>query len=80
MFIAALREKRELRKQRDELLAALEPFAKVACLFDDDRRAGTMPRSGVWQSWPRADGDYELTVEDLRNAQSAVASVKANTQ
>ena len=69
-----------LRKENDELLAALEPFAKIACLFDEDRRTGNMPRSGVWQSWHIADGDYELTVEDLRNARSAIASVKGNSQ
>ncbi len=56
-----------------ELLEALKPFANVACLFDDGRRGGTMPKTGPWQSWPRLDGDYELTVEDLQKARAAIA-------
>lgn len=69
-----------LTRQRDELVAALRPFADCAEVFDDHRRAVMMPNSGPFQSWPRMDRDFVLTVEDLRNARAAIASVKEETK
>lgn len=62
----------ELAAEVERLARALAPFAACAVLFDPDRIGGNMPDTGVWQSWPRLDGDYELTVEHLREARAAI--------
>lgn len=69
-------ENAALREDAERLTVALKPFANVACIFDDGRRGASMPSSGAWQSWPRIDGDYELTVEDLRNARAAIYTAR----
>ena len=68
-----------LRARIKVLEAALEPFARVACIFDPDRIGTTMPRTGPWQSWPRTENGetvfYDLTVEHLRAAREAKEGV-----
>lgn len=62
-----------LSAEVERLRAALEPFAKLAELFDDARRSGLTPKTGTVMSWPRIDYEYELTVEHLRYARAALA-------
>lgn len=64
-----------------DLFEALAPFAALAELFDDCKRAGTMPTSGVIMSWPRiGEGGMiirnELTVEHLRAARAVMAKAR----
>ena len=76
-YTNAFRKERDtLRAEVERLRELLAPFARVATVFDDDRRGATMVRDGVFMSWPRMDGDYELTVEHLRNARAALSGSK----
>ncbi len=59
--------------------AALAPFAELARLFDDEHRGGGMPSAGPIMSWPRLEKEYVLTVEHLRAARSAIATVEGRT-
>jgi hypothetical protein len=70
---AAFRAIQRLTEQRARLLAALQPFADLAELFDDGKRGGNMPSTGAISSWPRLNKDYELTVEHLRTARATIA-------
>ena len=57
----------------ERLAGALRPFADLAELFDDDRRGGNMPSTGLIMSWPRIGKEYDMTVEHLRAAVAALA-------
>lgn len=69
---------RQLAEQRDELLAALAPFAAFAKHFPAERKFGNRPTSGVIYSM--ASGgmpDAEFTAEQLRAAAAIIAKVEA---
>lgn len=63
-----------------KLYEALKPFADCAELFDEGVRGSNMPSSGIFQAWGRIGKDYELTVDDLRNARAALAAARGEAQ
>jgi hypothetical protein len=64
-------------EQVEAVRAALKPFADLAELFDDGKRASNMPNAGTICAWARRDQEYELTVEHLRAARDALATKEA---
>jgi hypothetical protein len=67
-------------EQVEAVRAALKPFADLAELFDDGKRASNMPNTGTICAWARRDQEYELTVEHLRAARDALATKEAAAQ
>jgi hypothetical protein len=58
------------------LVEALQNFADLAQLFDDEMRGGTMPMDDddPIMQWPRVNRNYELKVGHLRKARAALAA------
>lgn len=75
---AAARERGEapapdaLTQREGRLLAALQPFAALASLFEPG--SGTVPTSGPIYQWSRNGTEYALTIEHLRAAREALGN------
>lgn len=67
----------ELKQQRDELLAALKPFANMAKHFPQTPKYGNRPYTGEIMSMnPGGDDEASITVEDLHAAKAAIEKAK----
>jgi hypothetical protein len=76
-IVERVRELAECRKDRERLIEALEPLAKVADLVSDCR-AYRNPGTAIWARTDTHSDGFTLLVQDCVNARAAIDAARAS--